>query len=98
MHFDHRTMTIKTYPEFDVLGVESVDIAVAPVGDAVEVLVDGAVVAGGATTFPLLKLTAPKFEVKAADDVAAAPGVDVGEACPFAMGEAPVDLETAPAG
>lgn len=67
-------------PEFDVLGVESVDIAVAPVGDVDEVLVGGAVVAGGATTFPLLKLTAPKFEVKAADDVAAAPGVDVGEA------------------
>ena len=91
-------MKIQTYPEFDVLGVESVDIAVAPVGDVDEVLVGGAVVAGGATTFPLLKLTAPKFEVKAADDVAAVPGVDVGEAWPFAMGEAPVDLETAPVG
>lgn len=76
--------------EFDVFGVESVDIAVAPVGE-VDVLVDGAVVAGGATTVPLLKLTAPKLEVKAA-----APGLEVGVVCPLAIGDAPVDLETAP--
>lgn len=48
--------------------------------DVVAVLV-GAVVAGGATTVPLLKLTAPKLEVKAAVPVvvnADIPGEDVG--------------------
>ena len=73
-----------------IFGVVTVVLAVAPV-DVVEELVAGAVVAGGATTVPLLKLTAPKLEVKAA-----APGVEVGVVWPLANGDAPVDLETAP--
>ena len=53
----------KTYTEFVVFAVvvAIIDTSI----DVVAVLV-GAVVAGGATTVPLLKLTAPKLEVKAA--------------------------------
>ena len=50
----------KTYTEFVVFAVvvAIIDTSI----DVVAVLV-GAVVAGGATTVPLLKLTAPKLEV-----------------------------------
>ena len=60
-----------------VVGVATVD-ATSKVG------IDGAVVAGGATTFPLLRLTAPKADVMVDSEVAeVAPGVGVAEAaCP----------------
>lgn len=46
--------------------------------------INGAVVAGGATTFPLLRLTAPKADVMVDSEVAeVVPGVGVAEAaCP----------------
>ena len=58
-----KSKNLKTYTEFVVFAVvvAIIDTSI----DVVAVLV-GAVVAGGATTVPLLKLTAPKLEVKAA--------------------------------
>jgi hypothetical protein len=75
-------LKFKSYPEVVVFVVGVV--GAATVGELSKVGINGAVVAGGATTFPLLRLTAPKADVMVDSEVAeVVPGVGVAEAaCP----------------
>ena len=70
---------LRLYPEVVVFVVGVV--GAATVVEPSKLGINGAVVAGGATTFPLLRLTAPKADVMVDSEVAeVVPGVGVAEA------------------